>query len=97
MLDVVKFTWRNRYGYWIPVAWTMTPTDRDEPAIRGYASIGRPGMTELKVLDRATIPEELRMNGRSRYLLSSVILHNRAQADEYTAQQMIEAMTAWTA
>lgn len=96
MLDVVKFTWRNGQGYWIPAAWMMCTSNREAESLRSWASIGRPGMTDMKVLDRVSIPEELRLTGRARTLLSKVVVYDK-QADDYTAAQMIDAMVAWTA
>lgn len=104
-MDIVKFTWRNKYGYWIPVAWVSVPTNASDErqnypnttaSLREYASTGRPGMTDFRVLDRITIPEELRLTGRSRLLLSTAILHDK-QADSYSAQQMLDAMLVQTA
>jgi hypothetical protein len=105
MLDVVKFTWRNAHGYWIPVAWMTVPSETTDTraaypstvsSLQGYASLGRPSMTDFKVLDRMTIPEKLRLSGSSGYLLSTVMLYDK-KADDYSAKEMIEAMTVVTA
>lgn len=88
MLDVVKFTWRNRHGYWIPVAWVVVLTGAD-PGSR--VRLGRPGLTDFKVLDRMTIPEELRLTGRSSWALAMVVLYDK-QADDYTAAEFVDAM-----
>lgn len=94
MIDIVKFTWRNKHGYWIPSAWVTVTTDTED--VRGHAVIGRPSLTDLKVLSRMTIPEELRLTGQVRSLLSHVVLDD-PKADDYTAEQMLEAMLVRTA
>jgi hypothetical protein len=91
MIDVVKFTWRNKHGYWIPVSWITALTSTDDAQIRSQATIGRPGMTDLRILDRGTVPEEIRTSGRTRRLLSHVVLYDKG-ADDYSAKEMIEAM-----
>lgn len=105
MIDIVKFTWRNAHGYWIPVAWVTVPTDacdvrleapRTTASLYEYAISGRPSMTDLKILDRITIPDKLRASGRSRYLLSQVVLHDE-NADNYSASEMLDAMLVQTA
>lgn len=97
MLDVVKFTWRNKHGYWIPVAWTIVGSwDHGTEGLKRTARLGRPGMTDIKELDRATIPEELRMTGRVRYCLSQTVLYDPNEAS-YSAQEMLEAMLVQTA
>jgi hypothetical protein len=93
MLDVVKFTWANKHGYWIPAAWTLALTD--ENAV-GKARLGRPSMTDFKVLGRKTIPEELRLTGRAQWALSMVILYD-PKANEYTPSELLEAMVVQTA
>ena len=96
MLDVVKFTWRNKHGYWIPVAWITVLSEDGDDRVRSRASLGRPGLTDLRVLDRATIPEELRLTGRSGWYLANVVLYD-PKANEYTATEFLEAMTVTTA
>lgn len=96
MIDVVKFTWSNPYGYWIPAAWVLVSSSADDAAVLSRARLGRPGMVDLRVLSRETMPEALRMEGRSRSLLSKVVLFDK-QADSYSAAEMIDAMVAVTA
>jgi len=96
MLDVVKFTWRNKHGYLIPVAWTLVGSNTGTQELKRNAIIGRPGMTDIRELDRATIPEELRVTGRVRYYLSQTVLYDPKEA-EYTAEEMLEAILVQTA
>jgi len=99
MLDLVKFTWRNGHGYWIPVAWMTVPSDatdvrRDYPSttasLREYASGGRGVMTDFKVLDRCTIPEEIRSTGRTGVAKARV--GYRASSDRLTCEEYVQAM-----
>lgn len=92
-MDVVKFTWANKHGYWIPVAWILVIAGTHG---RSRASIGRPGLTDYKELDRATIPEELRLTGRAQWCLSNVVVYD-PKANDYTAEEMLEAMLVQTA
>lgn len=93
MLDIVKISWENAQGYWIPAAWLLVVSNNDDEAIRSSARIGRPSMKGMKVLDRITIPEELRATGQARRLMSQVILYT-GETDDLTAAEFLARMEA---
>jgi len=92
MLDLVKYTWANKYGYWIPVAWMTVLTKDGDEMLRTRARSGKGNsMSDFQLIDRVTIPEEMRLTGKSSLYLAYVCLYDKL-ANEYTAEQFIAAM-----
>jgi hypothetical protein len=91
MLHLVKYRWQNKHGAWIGPEWMTVLHDNGHHQVKSYATIGKPSLQAIEVLDRVGIPEELRSGGHIRVMLANVVRYDK-NAKNMTASEFVDAM-----